>query len=105
MSSSPSRVNYNPSSSSSSSSTRIRGRGEKKENNNQPFYLRKKLSRGQLQDHPEYQDLFKKCPSCDQYSLKPRGYKSMSPGYIRQNSNRLERLCSNCEFIQKPTTQ
>lgn len=74
----------------------------KKDKSNQPHFLRPKVDGIFLLNNPRYKSLFHACPSCDNNSLKPVGYKNMTPVYIQNNEKTLERKCSLCGYILKP---
>ena len=67
-----------------------------------PVYMRTELSSNMLKTFPQYQCLFHECPACGKKSLKPLGYKKMSPAYIKLHEKDLERQCSICNYVHKP---
>lgn len=75
---------------------------DKSNNRNIPIYERRFVSTQTISKFPQYRELFAKCPNCGKNSLKPIGFKFMTPQYIISNKDKLERRCGVCEFTQKP---
>lgn len=51
-----------------------------------PLFLRSKVSYSTLRKHPQYKELFRKCPKCSEYSFKP----------VKDQPN--TRLCTQCGY-------
>jgi hypothetical protein len=54
-----------------------------------PAHLRSKVSSNFLSKNPQYKELFKRCPNCNKYALKP-----FESG----------RRCTQCKFLSYHST-
>ena len=61
------KMNMKQSSQKPKKTKKVRKRG------NTPIYMRHELSAYMLRENPQYRHIFKKCPRCGKYSLKPVG--------------------------------
>lgn len=66
-----------------------------------PAYERTFVSSQFLAKNPQYQSLFKRCPNCSMFALKPIGYKKMNPSQIKEKDEKLERQCGVCGYIHR----
>ena len=76
---------------------------QKERGGNTPIYMRQELSSHMLREYPQYKTLYHECRACGKNSLKPIGYKKMSPAYIKLHEKDLDRQCSICGYIHKPS--
>lgn len=61
------------------------------------MFMRSSVSESFLRSNPLYKNIFKKCPSCNRFSLKP----NLSSGNLTPQSavNCKERKCTLCGYI------
>jgi hypothetical protein len=70
-------------------------------NENIPIYQRKSVSKYTLDKNPQYRDLFYRCVSCDNFSLKPIN-KNIEPLQLKRIANKVPRKCNLCGYIHEP---
>lgn len=62
-----------------------------------PVYMKSSVSQQFLTKNPIYKDIFKKCPNCNNFSLKPKHMNQMLDIKAAMNSN--DRQCTQCGYV------
>lgn len=75
-----------------------RGKGRKKYGS-VPMFMKSEVSASFLSENPQYRKLFKKCPHCGKYALKPNNKSTYENGMgYREEDVKIWR-CRKCDYV------